>query len=56
MAIPICQSLNYTNIRLPNRFGHHSIEDAGIEAQTFYPLIVVILCICLMTIRAYNFS
>ena len=42
LTIPMCQSLNYTAVWLPNKFGHQSIEDAGMEAHMFYPLTAVI--------------
>ena len=41
MTISVCQSLNYTTARLPNRYGHQTMEEADAVANTFYPLIAV---------------
>ena len=41
MTIPMCQSLDYNTTQMPNIFGQNSVEEAGLEAHQFYPLIQV---------------
>ena len=50
MTIPVCQTLDYNSTRMPNMFGHVTIEEAGLEANQFYPLLKVfstLLTLCM---------
>uniref|UniRef100_A0A914V7D8 Frizzled-4 n=1 Tax=Plectus sambesii TaxID=2011161 RepID=A0A914V7D8_9BILA len=41
ITIPMCQKLGYNQTYFPNRFGHETQEEAGMEAHQFWPLVNV---------------
>ena len=41
MTIPMCEPLDYNSTRMPNMFGHVTVEDAGLEIHQFFPLVQV---------------
>ena len=38
---PLCHDIGYSSVYLPNRYGHDTVEDAGLELHQFFPVVKV---------------